>query len=56
MERNVSDMAKQQFDVATGRVVAGRANRPIETFGVAIRGTEIYLTLPIVPYAEKKAS
>lgn len=44
-----------QFDVHTGRVIAGPASKPVETFGVAVRGGEIYLTVPET-YAEKKAS
>lgn len=44
-----------QFDVHTGRVISGPADKPIEIFGVALHGGEIYLTLP-ARYAEKKAS
>ncbi len=44
-----------QFDVTTGRVVSGPAERRIRTYQVEIRGGEVYV-LPDVPSEERRAA
>src|ERR1051325_10833932 len=43
-----------QFDIHTGRVVAGPAEHKIETFDTEVRGNEVYVKKPVEPEKEKK--
>jgi nitrite reductase/ring-hydroxylating ferredoxin subunit len=43
-----------QFDVRTGRVVAGPAQEKIETYAIEVRGGEVYVQPPKREEAEPR--
>jgi nitrite reductase/ring-hydroxylating ferredoxin subunit len=46
-----------QFDIRTGRVVAGPASKPIKVFNIRVRDGEVYLvSAPAASYSQKRAS
>lgn len=45
-----------QFDVRSGRVVSGPAEKKIRIYEVQIRAGEVYLVKPVIPGTEKQAA